>query len=133
MPIATTLLLFALATLAQTASPGPGVLYVAARSLCQGRRAGLASMLGIESGDWSGWLQPGLAKAEDGQRVSRAARSAASLTTSRRSRGEPLDNYDQGNVRDAMSAGHPSFIAGAVIQGIVRPGSDQTHRRGNVT
>ncbi len=34
-----------------TASPGPGVLYVAARSLSRGRRAGMAPMLGIESGD----------------------------------------------------------------------------------
>ena len=51
MPTPTILLLFALATLAQTASPGPGVLYVMARSLSQGRRAGLASMFGIESGE----------------------------------------------------------------------------------
>ena len=51
MPATTTVLLFGLATLILTASPGPGVLYVSARSLAQGRRAGLASMLGIESGE----------------------------------------------------------------------------------
>ena len=51
MPSVTTLLLFALATLIQTASPGPGVLYVAARSISQGRRGGFASMFGIESGE----------------------------------------------------------------------------------
>ena len=34
-----------------TASPGPGVLYVTARSLAQGRRAGFASMFGIEAGE----------------------------------------------------------------------------------
>src|SRR4029077_11100649 len=51
MPSATTLLFFALATLLLTASPGPGVLYVWARCLAQGRRAGFASMLGIESGE----------------------------------------------------------------------------------
>lgn len=47
----TTLGLFALTTLLLTASPGPGVLYVAARTLSQGRRAGFASMFGIESGE----------------------------------------------------------------------------------
>ncbi len=34
-----------------TASPGPGVLYVATRSLAQGRRAGFASTVGIEFGE----------------------------------------------------------------------------------
>ena len=47
----TTLVLFALATLILTAIPGPGVMYVAARTLSQGRRAGFASMFGIESGE----------------------------------------------------------------------------------
>lgn len=51
MPHATTLMLFAATTLAVTASPGPGVLYVSARSLSQGRAAGFASMLGIESAE----------------------------------------------------------------------------------
>jgi threonine/homoserine/homoserine lactone efflux protein len=51
MPSVTTVLLFALATLILTASPGPGVLYVAARSISQGRRGGFASMFGIESGE----------------------------------------------------------------------------------
>ena len=47
----TTLLLFAFATFLLTVSPGPGVLYVVARSLSQGRKAGFASMFGIESGE----------------------------------------------------------------------------------
>lgn len=51
MPNLTTVLLFALATLVLTATPGPGVLYVTARSVSQGRRAGFASMAGIESGE----------------------------------------------------------------------------------
>ena len=51
MPSPTTVLLFALATVLLTASPGPGVLYVTARSLAQGRRAGFASMFGIEFGE----------------------------------------------------------------------------------
>ena len=46
-----TLLLFALATLLLTASPGPGVLYVTARAIAQGRRAGFTSMFAIESGE----------------------------------------------------------------------------------
>ena len=51
MPSPTTLAFFAVATLLLTASPGPGVLYVAARTLSQGRRAGFVSMFGIESGE----------------------------------------------------------------------------------
>src|SRR2546430_2121929 len=51
MPGPTTLLLFALATFLLTVSPGPGVLYVVARSVSQGRPAGFASMIGIESGE----------------------------------------------------------------------------------
>lgn len=42
---------FALTVLVLTATPGPGVLYVTARSVSQGRRAGFASMFGIESGE----------------------------------------------------------------------------------
>jgi threonine/homoserine/homoserine lactone efflux protein len=59
----TTLLLFALATFLLTISPGPGVLYVVARSLSQGRKAGFASMFGIESGEvvWLAATATGLA------------------------------------------------------------------------
>jgi threonine/homoserine/homoserine lactone efflux protein len=58
-----TFALFALATLLLTASPGPGVLYVTARSIAQGRRAGFASMFGIESGElvWLAATATGLA------------------------------------------------------------------------
>ena len=51
MPSDTTLVLFALATFLLTVTPGPGVLYVTARSLAQGMRAGFASMFGIEFGE----------------------------------------------------------------------------------
>ena len=63
MPHTTTLLFFAIATLVLTASPGPGVIYVAARTLSQGRRAGFASMFGIESGEvvWIAAAATGLA------------------------------------------------------------------------
>ena len=51
VPTPTTVLLFALATAILTASPGPGILYLVARTAGQGRRAGFASMAGIESGE----------------------------------------------------------------------------------
>jgi threonine/homoserine/homoserine lactone efflux protein len=51
MPSASTLWVFSLATLVLVAMPGPGVLYLVGRTLDQGRRAGVASMLGIESGE----------------------------------------------------------------------------------
>jgi threonine/homoserine/homoserine lactone efflux protein len=45
-----TLLLFSAASLALIAIPGPALVYIVTRSLEQGRRAGLVSMLGIEVG-----------------------------------------------------------------------------------
>src|SRR5688572_29657287 len=50
MPSTTTLILFCAAALALLLTPGPAVLYVVARSLSQGRRAGLASILGLSLG-----------------------------------------------------------------------------------
>jgi threonine/homoserine/homoserine lactone efflux protein len=50
MPDATTFALFALACLAFLAIPGPSVFYIVTRSLVQGRRAGMASMFGVETG-----------------------------------------------------------------------------------
>lgn len=49
MPALSTIVLFMLAGLGLLLIPGPAVLYVVARSASQGRRAGLASVLGIES------------------------------------------------------------------------------------
>jgi len=51
MPGITTFLLFGIATFLLTVSPGPGVLYVTARTIAQGRTAGFVSMFGIESGE----------------------------------------------------------------------------------
>jgi threonine/homoserine/homoserine lactone efflux protein len=51
MPSPGLLAVFAVATFVLTATPGPGVLYVVGRSIGGGRRAGLASMLGIETGE----------------------------------------------------------------------------------
>ena len=50
MPDASTFLLFAAASLAFLAIPGPSVFYIVTRSLVQGRRAGVTSMLGVETG-----------------------------------------------------------------------------------
>jgi threonine/homoserine/homoserine lactone efflux protein len=63
MPAPTTFALFALATFLLTVSPGPGVLYVTARTLSLGRAAGFASMFGIESGEviWLAAAATGLA------------------------------------------------------------------------
>ena len=50
MPDTTTLAVFAGAALALLLVPGPAVLYIVAQSIDQGRRAGLVSMLGIQTG-----------------------------------------------------------------------------------
>ncbi len=50
MPDLSTLALFALASLALLAVPGPAVLFVVARSLEHGRRAGIVSVLGVHAG-----------------------------------------------------------------------------------
>src|SRR5258708_9720041 len=51
MPDPRLLPVFALATFVLTVTPGPGGLYVVGRSGGGGRRSGLASMLGIETGE----------------------------------------------------------------------------------
>ena len=50
MPAFSTLGIFALAALALIAIPGPNLIYIASRSMSDGRRAGLASALGVETG-----------------------------------------------------------------------------------
>jgi threonine/homoserine/homoserine lactone efflux protein len=50
MPETSTLIVFALAAAALIAIPGPNFVYIATRSVSQGRRAGLASALGVETG-----------------------------------------------------------------------------------
>ncbi|NEQ25121.1 MAG: LysE family translocator [Microcoleus sp. SIO2G3] len=52
MPELSTLLLFAAASFAIAIVPGPAVLYIVARSINQGRLAGIVSMLGIEFGNF---------------------------------------------------------------------------------
>ncbi len=53
MPDASTLLLFAGASLALLVIPGPAVLFLVTRSVDQGRRAGIVSMLGVETGTFA--------------------------------------------------------------------------------
>src|SRR5882672_4923530 len=43
-------ILFATATLALNLTPGPDMLYISARSIAQGRRAGVLSTLGVAAG-----------------------------------------------------------------------------------
>ena len=50
MPGTASLLSFAVAALVVLLIPGPGVLYVVARSVSQGPRAGLVSTLGLSTG-----------------------------------------------------------------------------------
>jgi threonine/homoserine/homoserine lactone efflux protein len=50
MPDSTRFALFAVACLAFLAIPGPSVFYIVTRSLVQGRRAGVMSMLGVQTG-----------------------------------------------------------------------------------
>ena len=50
MPDLSTLAVFAAASLALVAVPGPSVLYIVGTSIAQGRRAGVASMLGVQTG-----------------------------------------------------------------------------------
>src|SRR5688500_14027852 len=50
MPSPSTLALFAVAAMVLFVVPGPSVLYIVTRSIDQGRRAGLASVLGIHAG-----------------------------------------------------------------------------------
>jgi threonine/homoserine/homoserine lactone efflux protein len=50
VPTTTTLGLFALAALALIAVPGPNLVYIAARSMHEGRRAGLVSAAGLLTG-----------------------------------------------------------------------------------
>ena len=49
LPSAANLSIFVLASIALLLTPGPAVLYIVARSLTQGRLAGVVSMLGIQT------------------------------------------------------------------------------------
>jgi threonine/homoserine/homoserine lactone efflux protein len=50
MPTPQNLALFALASVLLALTPGPNVVYVVSRTLCQGRRAGIVSLAGTSLG-----------------------------------------------------------------------------------
>src|SRR5438477_9374745 len=50
MPTAQNLALFALASILLALTPGPNLLYLVSRTLCQGRRAGIVSLPGPSFG-----------------------------------------------------------------------------------
>ncbi|WP_426394337.1 LysE family translocator [Ralstonia sp. R-29] len=50
MPTFTNLLTFALVALGMVLTPGPNMIYLISRSICQGRNAGLISLAGIATG-----------------------------------------------------------------------------------
>jgi len=50
MPTLTNLLTFALVALGMVLTPGPNMIYLISRSICQGRNAGLVSLAGIATG-----------------------------------------------------------------------------------
>jgi threonine/homoserine/homoserine lactone efflux protein len=50
MPTLTTLLAFALVSLGMVLTPGPNMVYLVSRSICQGRRAGMNSLGGVALG-----------------------------------------------------------------------------------
>src|SRR3712207_2720954 len=50
MPELGSMIVFGAASLALIAVPGPSVVYIVTRGIGQGRRAGIVSMLGIETG-----------------------------------------------------------------------------------
>jgi threonine/homoserine/homoserine lactone efflux protein len=50
LPAPTTFLTFALVALGMVFSPGPNMIYLVSRSIAQGRKAGLLSLLGVAAG-----------------------------------------------------------------------------------
>ena len=50
MPALPTLLAFGLVSLGMVLTPGPNMIYLVSRSICQGRRAGLVSLGGVALG-----------------------------------------------------------------------------------
>lgn len=117
MPDGSTLLLFAGASLALLALPGPAVIYVVTRSLDQGRTAGIVSVLGVETGTFAYALAAAagltglIAASETGFTIVRYAGAAYLVylgVRKLRERGEP---------QDALSSGHSRlFLKGVLVQ-----------------
>lgn len=50
LPEPTTFLAFGLVSLGMVLAPGPNMIYLVSRSVAQGRRAGMVSLLGVAAG-----------------------------------------------------------------------------------
>jgi threonine/homoserine/homoserine lactone efflux protein len=117
MPDGSTLLLFAGASLALLAVPGPAVIYVVTRSLDQGRAAGIVSVLGIETGTFayalaaSAGLTGLIAASEIGFTVVKYAGAAYLVYLGVRKLLEPEEPQDR-----LSSARSRLFIRGVLVQ-----------------
>jgi threonine/homoserine/homoserine lactone efflux protein len=117
MPDGSTLLLFAGASLALLAVPGPAVIYVVTRSLDQGRAAGIVSVLGIETGTFayalaaSAGLTGLIAASEIGFTVVKYAGAAYLVYLGVRKLLEPEEPHDR-----LSSARSRLFIRGVLVQ-----------------
>lgn len=60
LPEPTTFLAFGLVSLGMVCSPGPNMIYLVSRSIAQGRKAGLVSLLGVAAGFFGYLLLTGL-------------------------------------------------------------------------
>jgi threonine/homoserine/homoserine lactone efflux protein len=117
MPDGSTLLLFAGASLALLALPGPAVIYVVTRSLDQGRAAGIVSVLGVETGTFAYALAAAagltglIAASETGFTIVRYAGAAYLVYLGVRKlleRAEPQDALSSGRSR--------LFLKGVLVQ-----------------
>jgi threonine/homoserine/homoserine lactone efflux protein len=117
MPDGSTLLLFAGASLALLALPGPAVIYVVTRSLDQGRAAGIVSVLGVETGTFAYALAAAagltglIAASETGFTIVRYAGAAYLVYLGVRKlleRAEPQDAVSSGRSR--------LFLNGVLVQ-----------------
>ena len=77
IPELSSLAVFVVAALALLIVPGPAVVYIVARSIHQGRRAGLVSVLGIHVGTL---VHIGAAKSTLTRRAARAKRASIEIS-----------------------------------------------------
>ena len=117
MPDVSTLLLFAGASLALLAVPGPAVIYVVTRSLDQGRTAGVVSVLGVETGTFAYALAAAagltglIAASETGFTIVRYAGAAYLVYLGVRKL------LERGDALEAAASGRSQlFVKGLVVQ-----------------
>jgi threonine/homoserine/homoserine lactone efflux protein len=119
MPDGSTLLLFVGTSLALLAIPGPAVLYVVTRSLDQGHRAGLVSVIGVESGTFAYALAAAIgltgliAASEIGFTIVKFAGAAYLVSLGVR---KLLEGDDAPRQEAATSARSRLFLRGMLVQ-----------------